>query len=443
MHAENVHEALRQHQLADGLPLVFDLERSHGAWLHDAREGVDYLDAFTCFASWPIGYNHPGMRDAAFREELLRAASIKPANSDLYTREMADFVATFARHVTPESHRRHHFWIEGGALAVENALKAAFDWKARKLGRTAFDADVNDLVVLHFREAFHGRSGYTLSLTNTDPVKIGLFPRFHWPRVSNPKIEFDLDGRIANDVEAAERAACAEIEVAFARHPRKVAAIIVEPLQSEGGDNHFRSQFLRRLRQFADEHEALLVFDEVQTGFWSTGSPWYWQQLGVEPDLVAFAKKTQMGGCTSNRRIEEVAENVFARAGRINSTWGGNLTDMVRARRLIEIVVGERLADNVTRIGARVLAGLRELGREREEVRNVRGIGSMIAFTCQSGPARDQLWKDCLRERLLALKCGPDSLRLRLPFVMSDAEADQAVAKIAAALPRRIAVRKP
>ena len=136
--------------------------------------------------------------------------------------------------MTPEGYS-HHFWVSGGALAVENALKTAFDWKARKLGRNDFHDDVNDLVILHFNQAFHGRSGYTMSLTNTLPNKVGLYPKFDWPRVSNPFCEFDSDGNVTNDIESAEAKACKEIESAFDAHSNKIAAIVIEPMQGEGG----------------------------------------------------------------------------------------------------------------------------------------------------------------------------------------------------------------
>ncbi len=437
--AKRVHETLRRYQLADGLEVVMDLERSHGSWLHDARSGKEFLDAFTCFASWPIGYNHPKMADAGFRAALLRAALCNPSNSDLYTREQAAFVETFATRVTPPGFP-HHFWISGGALAVENTLKVAFDWKARKLGRTSLEADVNDLVILHFQQAFHGRSGYTMSLTNTIPDKIGLFPKFSWPRVSNPALEFDPEGRVANDVEAAERKACAEIEAVFREHRRKVAAILIEPLQGEGGDNHFRREFLAALRRYADEQEALLVFDEVQTGFFGSGKPWYWQHPGVAPDLVAFGKKTQVCGFYASTRVDDVPDNVFRLPSRINSTWGGNLTDMVRSRRLIEILLEERLAENVLARGARLVQGLRELARAEGGITNVRGIGSLVAFTVETPEERNALIKRLFERELLTLKSGPRSIRFRLPLVISDAEVDEMVRRVAAALPRRVRV---
>ena len=433
-YAHQVHEILKRHQLADGFPFVFDLERSQGPWMVDARDGSKYLDLFTCFASWPVGYNHPRMSEPAFRKELDTAAANNPSNSDLYTESMARFVEAFATKVTPAGFP-HHFWVSGGALAVENAMKVAFDWKAGKLGRRNFDDDANDLVVLHFRQAFHGRSGYTISVTNTDPTKIGLFPKFPWPRVHNPFIEFDLEGGIANDVQKEEARAIREIEAAFQKHKQKVACILIEPMQGEGGDNHFRPEFLARLRRFADEEEALLVFDEVQTGFFGSGSPWLWQKLGVRPDVVAFGKKTQICGLYAGPRVDEVPDNVFVRASRINSTWGGNLTDMVRSRQFIEIILGEKLHENVAAMGERFLAGLRGLAKSRGGIANVRGMGSLIAFTLESPTVRDEMLAKLREQRVLALKSGPEAIRFRMPFVIGAAEIDWALSRIEASLP--------
>jgi L-lysine 6-transaminase len=437
IHPTNVHEILRRHQLADGMELVFDLERSHGSWLVDGRSGAEYLDFYTCFASWPIGYNHPRMAEREFRAELDLAAANNPANSDVYTVSMARFVEAFATRATPQGFP-YHFWVSGGALAVENAMKTAFDWKARKLGSRSYEEPRDDLVILHFQAAFHGRSGYTLSVTNTDPLKIAWFPKFRWPRVHSPAIEFDLEGGIANDVAAEEARALAEIDAAFAQYSGRIAAILIEPMQGEGGDNHFRTEFLRALRRIADERECLLVFDEVQTGFFGTGVPWLWQQHGVAPDVVAFGKKTQVCGIYASRRLDEVEGHVFQKAGRINSTWGGSLVDMVRCRQMLEIILGERLHENISRQGASLIEGLRALARERGEFSNVRGVGSLVAFTLESTAERDALMKRLAAQRVLALKSGPRAIRFRLPFVLSDAEVSQALERVAAACAARV-----
>ncbi|MEM7229772.1 MAG: L-lysine 6-transaminase [Planctomycetota bacterium] len=435
--AMNVHDVLRRHQLVDGYPVVVDLEGSHGIWLRDGRSGDEFLDTFTCFASWPVGFNHPMMQDKGFQNDLLNAAMFNVANADLYTREMASFVDLFASHVTPDSHP-YHFWIAGGSLAVESAMKAAFDWKARKLGRTDFLEDVNDLVILHFKHAFHGRSGYTLSVTNTVPDKVGLFPKFDWPRVHTQAIQFDLDGNIANDIEAEEAKACAEIEAAFAKHKGKIAGILIEPMQGEGGDHHFRTEFMQKLRDYADNEEALLLFDEVQTGFFGTGKPWLWQHHGVEPDIVSFGKKTQVCGIYANRRIDEVDDNVFHKSSRINSTWGGNLVDMVRCRRFIEIIESENLAANITARGEQMIAGLREIARESGAFNNVRGVGSLIAFTADSPDARGAMLHSMMERKLMALPCGPDSVRFRLPLVITESDVNTVLERVAASMPAAV-----
>ncbi len=424
MDARDVHGTIGRHQLNDGLPLVVDLDGSHGVWLRDELTGREYLDAFSCFASWPIGYNHPALADPAFHRDLLRAASTKLTNSDLYSRDMAAFVEAFATRATPPGFP-HHFWISGGSLAVENALKAAFDWKARRLGRTSYHDDVNDLVVLHLEHAFHGRSGYTLSLTNTGPVKIGLFPKFDWPRVPSPAVVLDDEGDVANDILAEERRACAAVVEAFDRHRDRVAAIIVEPMQSEGGDRHLRPAFLRALRRYADDEDALLIFDEVQTGFFGSGRAWLWQRLGVAPDVVAFGKKTQVCGIYASERIDLVEDNVFRVPGRINSTWGGNLADMARCRKIIEIVEHDRLEARTDVVGRHVVEGLRSIARDAGFISNVRGVGSLIAFTLPDPPARDSVLKELYDASVLALPCGPDSVRFRLPLIMDENEAEE------------------
>jgi len=436
--AKTIHETLSRHQLADGYPFVMDLDKSHGSWLHDSVTGSELLDFFTCFASWPIGYNHPSLSDPAFEEELLRAARHNPANSDLYTAEMTAFVEAFASKVTPPEFP-HHFWISGGSLAVENAMKVAFDWKAQKLGSDACH-DGNDLVILHFKAAFHGRSGYTMSVTNTDPTKVELFPKFDWPRIHNPAIEFDLDGGISNDIEAEEARAYAEIDAAFDKWGGNIAGILIETMQGEGGDNHFRAEFFRRLRQYADERDCLLILDEVQTGFYGSGKAWMWQHHGVAPDVVAFGKKTQVCGVYASKRVDEVEQNVFVKSSRINSTWGGSLTDMVRSRRLIDIIQSEKLDENVAVRGAQLVEGLRALARERGHLSNVRGVGSLVAFTLATAEIRGDMIANLYKKGMLVLASGERAIRFRMPLNVTGEEVQVALERVAECMPQKVQI---
>jgi L-lysine 6-transaminase len=426
-----VHGTLKQHMLADGYGVVLDLERSHGSWLYDSLRERELLDFFTNFSSYPMGYNHPKLLTPEVRERLLRAAVVKPSNADLYTPYFAEFVATFARTV-PAAFQKRLFFVDGGALAIENALKAAFDWKVRK-NLAAGKGELGSQVI-HFRQAFHGRSGYTLSLTNTDPKKTDYFPKFDWPRIHNPALSFPVTEEVLRRVREEERQAVDAIHRALSEQAPDVAAIIVETIQSEGGDNHFRPEFLRALRQIADEHEVMLVFDEVQTGFATTGRWWCFEHFGVEPDLFAFGKKTQQCGMASTARVDEV-DSVFKVSSRINSTWGGNLVDMVRCQRFVEIIEEDDLLANAEVMGRHLLAGLRGLeevfpGR----VTNARGLGLYAAFDLPSTELRNATLKAMTENDLMALPCGDRSVRFRPPLVVCREEVDEAIRRSERAL---------
>ena len=422
----DAHRVLAQHTLADGYDLVLDFERSHGAWLYDARSGREYLDFCMFFASNPIGYNHPKMKDPEFLEVLHRVAQLKPALSDLYSVEYASFVDVFGRLAMP-AHMRYAFFIEGGALGVENALKTAFDWKVRRNRAKGIPGEKGQLVI-HFRQAFHGRTGYTMSLTNTDPRKTDLFPKFKWPRIENPGMRFPVTPEVERDTAAAEQRALDQIEKAFAENPDDIAAIIIEPIQAEGGDIHFRPEFLRALERKAREHDVFFIVDEVQTGVGITGKMWAHEHFGLRPDALAFGKKMQVCGCMVGPRVDEVPDNVFKVSSRINSTWGGGLTDMVRGARFLEIIHEDGLLENARVVGERLRAGLVALERETGgRLRAARGLGLMIAFDLETTELRDRAQERMLANGLLLLGCGVRSIRFRPPLNLTPAEADTAL----------------
>jgi L-lysine 6-transaminase len=418
-----VHDAIARHMLADGYELVLDLARSHGSTLVDARDGSEYLDLFTFFASSALGMNHPALTTDDAVTELGLVAVNKPSNSDVYTVPMARFVETFAR-VLGDPALPHLFFIDGGALAVENALKIAFDWKSRWNEAHGIDADLGTKV-LHLQKAFHGRTGYTMSLTNTDPSKVARFPKFDWPRIPSPSINGNAD------VEGVEREALSAARTAFEDNPNDIACFIMEPIQGEGGDNHFRPSFLRGMQALCREFDALFVMDEVQTGVGLTGTAWAYQQLGVQPDVVAFGKKAQVCGIMAGGRVDEVAGNVFAVSSRINSTWGGNLTDMVRARRILEIIESDALIERAGFLGAHLLHQLTALAEKHTVMSDVRGRGLMCAFTLPSGEIRDSIVTRLREdEHVMVLGCGTDSLRVRPALTISIEEIDRGMAAL-------------
>lgn len=424
---ENVHSVLAKSILADGFDLVLDLQRSSGSYLVDARDGKRFLDMFTFFASSALGMNHPSLADDdEFLAELAQAAVNKPSNSDVYTVEMARFVEAFAR-VLGDPALPHLFFVDGGALAVENALKVAFDWKSRYNEAHGIDPSLGTRV-LHLRGAFHGRSGYALSLTNTDANKTARFPKFDWPRIDAPFIRNDYDNAAMTSLEAQS---LRQARAAFEAHPHDIACFIAEPIQGEGGDRHFRPQFFAAMRQLCDEFDALFIADEVQTGCGLTGTAWAYQQLGFEPDIVAFGKKTQICGVMAGRRVDEVRDNVFAVSSRINSTFGGNLVDMVRARRILEVIERDGLIVRSAHVGHHLRSSLETLAEELPSVvLDVRGRGLMCAFTLPDAAQRDAALAALWRRGVIALGCGQSSLRFRPALTVSRAEIDIAVSAV-------------
>jgi L-lysine 6-transaminase len=436
-----VHKRLSEHLLVDGYRLVLDAERSHGSWLVDARNGREYLDLYTHFASAPLGANPPGIvDDPAFMVLLAGVAAGKPANPDMYTTHLAEFVETFAR-VLGDPALPHLFFVEGGALAVENALKTAFDWKSRRNEAAGRSRDLGTKV-MHLRRAFHGRSGYTMSLTNTDPTKTDRYPAFDWPRIDVPAVTFPFEQHRA-DVEAAEARVLAQARAAFEANPHDIACFIAEPIQAEGGDNHMRPEFLQAMQALCHEYDALFVLDEVQTGVGITGTAWAYQQLGLEPDVVAFGKKVQVGGVMAGRRVDEVPDNVFHVSSRINSTWGGGLTDMVRSRRNLEIIEAEGLFDHAAKAGSYLLTELQGVGdRHAGIVSNVRGRGLMCAIDLPDTGLRDRAIGMLREAQVLVLACGERTIRFRPALNISTDElkigvraVDDVLGQLAAAAP--------
>jgi L-lysine 6-transaminase len=427
---KGVDHVLKKHILKDGMDLVMDLERSHGVYIYDSLHNRDLLDFFSCFATIPLGYNHPKMiNDEAFKHNLLQAALANPTNSDIYTTQYAHFIETFGRVGIPP-YLKYAFFVAGGSLALENAFKVAMDWKVQKNFAKGYRQEVGHSI-LHFQEAFHGRSGYTLSVTNTDPAKTRHFTKFDWPRVLNPKIVFPYTDERYDDLLKREQLAIAQIRMAFAERKDDICAIVIEPVQSEGGDNHFRTEFFEQLRTICDENEAMLIYDEVQTGVGMTGKFWAHEHFGAKarPDIVAFGKKMQVCGILANERVDEVEHNCFNTPSRINSTWGGNLVDMVRVDRILEIIEEDHLLEHVEKVGTHLSGRLQELEHHFPAlVSNSRGLGLVCAFDLPNTATRNAFIKRGLEHNVLFLGCGERSIRFRPSLIITEAEIDKGIA---------------
>ena len=419
---KKVREILDKNILADGFEPIIDLEKSHGSWIVDQRNGNELLDMFSMYASGSVGYNHPKI--VASKDKLGSIAVNKTTLSDIYNVYYAEFMQTFSKYAVP-SYLNNVFFIDGGSLAVENALKVAFDWKIRK--NLSKGIKNKGSKILYFKDAFHGRSGYTLSLTNTDPVKTKYFPKFDWIKIDNPFMTFPETEELMDKVLEKEKIAISQIKKALKENIDDIAALIIEPIQGEGGDNHFRCQFFQMLRDLADENEFLLIYDEVQTGIGITGKMWAHENFTPKlcqcnppiikapfPDIISFGKKTQVCGILVGDRINDVENNVFKKSSRINSTFGGNLVDMYRFKLILEIINEESLLENANKMGEYLLNLINDLSIDFPGyVTNPRGSGLFCSFDMPSSLERDKLISLLIDKRVMILGSGTKSIRFR------------------------------
>ncbi len=417
-----LHQKLSKHLLADGLPIEMDLKKSHGSYVVDTN-GTSYLDMFSMFASSPIGYNHPYI--VANSDQIKEAAINKLALSDVYTEAFGDFMDKFSKVAIP-AELSYSFFIDGGALAVENALKAAFDWKTRLNDKNGNAHEASQ--VIHFKQAFHGRSGYTLSLTNTsDPRKYMYFPRFDWPRITNPKLFFPITEDSLQKTIQTEQQALAEIQAAINKNPLDIAALIIEPIQAEGGDNHFRPEFFQSLRSICDKYDIILILDEVQTGIAMTGKMWAYEHYSIIPDVISFGKKTQVCGILANReKFDRVDHHVFKESSRINSTFGGNLVDMVRFKLILDVIENENLVANAQSKGEYLLSKIKDMISRHPKLSNARGLGLICAFDFPDTDTRDRFSNKAFENNLLVLGCGERSIRFRPHLNVTTEDIDKA-----------------
>jgi L-lysine 6-transaminase len=233
-----------------------------------------------------------------------------------------------------------------------------------------------------------------------------------------------------------ERLALLHIEEAIVTHPDKVACIIIEPIQAEGGDNHFRDEFFVELRKICDDNEILLIFDEVQTGIGMTGKMWGFQHFSITPDVVSFGKKTQVCGILANKeKFDQVAHHVFVESSRINSTFGGDFIDFCRFQLILEVIEKENLVENSKILGEYLLEKLEELCAKFPTILSqARGRGLMCAVDLPTGEQRDHLRDALYNDGLIILSCGDQSIRFRPHLNVKKEELDLALEKIEKAI---------
>lgn len=217
--------------------------------------------------------------------------------------------------------------------------------------------------------------------------------------------------------------AIAQCEQYFQTFKDDIACILIEPIQGEGGDRHFRLEFHQALRELANKHEALLIYDEVQTGIGMTGKFWAHQHF-VEPDILAFGKKAQVCGILAGKRVDEIETNCFKVSSRINSTWGGDLVDMVRFGKILDIIEEDNLVANAELVGKYLKTKLENLSSKHEYLSNPRGLGLFCAIDLPDSHSRDAVVKECFNQGLMILACGDKTVRFRPPLTITKSQID-------------------
>lgn len=415
--------------------VIFDEERSQGTRLVDV-DGNCFLDLFSSFALGALGYNHPSLLAVARSDAFARAA-VQPTSTPFLTSEVwIRFIEQVERRFAPK-HMARMFCLDSGSEGVEHALKVAFihhgEARRRRDGQSANPLELpadeqarilegvesTDAVVVSFAGAFHGRGLGPLSATHSKVIHKADLPSFRWPMVPFPANRWPLEQH-AEENARLEADSIAALERVMEAYRGRVAAILVEPLQCEGGDRHASPQFFQAVQRIALEHGASLVLDEVQTGVAISGTMWLHEQLGVQPDLMPFGKKLQMGGFFAT------AERDIRQFGRMYQTRNGDRTRALIAGAVLSEC--EALLPQIRDVGAYFLARLVELGgRFPALVSEPRGRGFLISFDMPTVAARDDFLRRALRQGVFATYTGARSVRLRPHLITTRAEVDEAM----------------
>lgn len=418
--------------------IKWDLSKSRGSYLID-KHGKKYLDFHGGYGSNPLGWNHPKLSERLLKRDPSFWIN-KPANGDFPTQEVKEFQKAFYDNdLLYYLDYPWMFFIDGGALAVENALKIAMDWKTIKTGNQ--NNPFYQPQIVHLEKAFHGRSGYTMSLTNTDPNKIKHFSKFEsWPRLTN--LPYYNDDTQWNFIEDDEKQSLQQFENILQQDQKSgrnvIAALIIEPIQGEGGDNYFRKEYLQGLQTLCLHYDVLLICDEVQTGFYSTGKPWAFQHYDLKPDLVSFGKKSQQCGVFGGgERLEILKGGCFTTPGRISSTWSGNLVDMVRATEIMRIIKEDNLPASALQLGhywKELMCEAFNLHPRNLGINSIRNLGLWLAFDFRDSNSRDILLQFMEKEGLLGLGSGEKTIRFRPNLAITQKEVSECVIKTIAAI---------
>ncbi|EEB08288.1 4-aminobutyrate aminotransferase [Schizosaccharomyces japonicus yFS275] len=420
--------------------LVVDYEKSIGNYLVDA-DGNVYLDVYAQIASIAVGYNNPTLIKAAKSDEVATLMMNRPALGNFPPKEWARIVKEGLIDNAPKG-QKYAYVQMSGSDANESAFKIAFIHLAAQKRKGAGFSEEDlvsvmnnqapgspEVAILSFRRAFHGRLFGSLSTTRSKPIHKLDIPLFPWPQADFPALKYPLEDHVEEN--AAEEQRCIDqVDQILSTHHCPVAACIVEPIQSEGGDNHASPEFFHKLQATLKKHGVLFIVDEVQTGVCATGNMWAHEawNLPYPPDMVTFSKKFQVAGFFYSDLLLRPAL-----AYRHFNTWMGDPIRVVQAKYICQEIRDHNLLQNTIEVGNYVYQGLEKLAAKYPgKINNLRGKnkGTFIAFDCESPEARDKFCADMKHEGVNIGGCGPIGIRLRPMLVFQKHHADIMLAAI-------------
>jgi len=415
------------------LNMMCNYQNSFGNYVADL-DGNVLLDVYAQIASIPVGYSNPTLLQSAMSPEMASALINRPAMGNFPSHDWAEILKTGLLRASPKG-LDQVLTATAGSDANELAMKAAFMWK-RQQQRGGYDAEFSqediessmnnqapgspNMSILSFRGGFHGRLFGSLSCTRSKPIHKLDIPAFDWPQASFPQLKYPLEQHAEENAREEQRC-LEEVEHVISTFHNPPAAIIVEPIQSEGGDNHASPAFFRGLRAITRKHDVLMIVDEVQTGVGATGKFWahdHWD-LQDPPDMVTFSKKAQAAGYFYGNPA--LRPN---KAYRQFNTWLGDPARAILFRAILAEIENKNLVENTAETGAYLYAGLDRLATKfPKQIKNLRGKGQGT-FIAWDSPQRDEILKKAKTIGINIGGSGAEAVRLRPMLIFQKKHAD-------------------